>query len=705
MGKRASSNTDTDSAPSAEGPEPYAREAKHFCECKVLHREVRVVVEGVDKYQNIFGTLYHQDSGEPVDLAEHLCRFGLAKVVDWSSAMLSHTRSEKIRLAERAAKDLRLRLWRDYIPPPKTSNFQSDTFSGEVVEIVSGDLIVVNDTATKQERRVVLSSIRAPKVGNARRDVQPERYGLEAKDFLRQRLIGKKVNVSMEYCRTIPAKVEEGAKSADRTMDFGAVTLADESSADGSPLNVAEMLVTRGLATVVQHRAGEERTLAYDALLLAEANAVKNKKGVHSSKEAPVTHINDLSGREATQKARQFLPFLQRVGRVHAVVEVVLSGHRMKLHVPKENVIVTFSLAGVRAPGRGEPFSDEALAFSRYACLQRNAEVEIESVDKTGTFLGTLHVGKLKLSQALLKAGLASLHPMFNVEQSPIGHELQQAEQAAKKARLNMWKDYDPSKEAKSEGENGEAGSGGARVEVWQEVQVTEVKGGGVVYVQRKESAARVDWLAEQLQALNLKESPTTGGVAEVPAPGQVCLAKFSGDNQWYRAKVEKTATTKGTVEVFFLDFGNREEVSTSCVATLELAPQLSLQAQPALAEEVLLAGLKVPKLEEDFGYEAAEMLSDLVMGQTLAVRVEMREKSETKRGRDIVLATIYDPATPTTPSVNAALVQAGVARCVRPHNRRIGAVVDALKPYQEIARASRAALWQYGDVDSDDEM
>jgi staphylococcal nuclease domain-containing protein 1 len=65
---------------------------------------------------------------------------------------------------------------------------------------------------------------------------------------------------------------------------------------------------------------------------------------------------------------------------VSAVVEVVLSGHRLKLYVPKENVTIAFSIAGVRAPGKtkegvSEPFSDEALAFTRHRCLQRNVEV------------------------------------------------------------------------------------------------------------------------------------------------------------------------------------------------------------------------------------------------------------------------------------------------------------------------------------------
>lgn len=64
----------------------------------------------------------------------------------------------------------------------------SDKFCGTVCEIVSGDCIVVRDKANAQERRVNLSSIKAPRLG--RKDEKPEPWAIEAKEFLRQRLIG-----------------------------------------------------------------------------------------------------------------------------------------------------------------------------------------------------------------------------------------------------------------------------------------------------------------------------------------------------------------------------------------------------------------------------------------------------------------------------------------------------------------------------------
>jgi staphylococcal nuclease domain-containing protein 1 len=74
-----------------------------------------------------------------------------------------------------------------------------------VVEVVSGDCIIVADDAApygspSAERRVNLSSIRAPKLGNPRReDNKPETFARESKEFLRTRLIGKQVCMAGSY--------------------------------------------------------------------------------------------------------------------------------------------------------------------------------------------------------------------------------------------------------------------------------------------------------------------------------------------------------------------------------------------------------------------------------------------------------------------------------------------------------------------------
>ena len=64
----------------------------------------------------------------------------------------------------------------------------SDKFTGIVTEVVSGDCLIVKDNASRVERRINLSSIRAARMG--RKGEKPEDWAFEAKEFLRQRLIG-----------------------------------------------------------------------------------------------------------------------------------------------------------------------------------------------------------------------------------------------------------------------------------------------------------------------------------------------------------------------------------------------------------------------------------------------------------------------------------------------------------------------------------
>lgn len=86
----------------------------------------------------------------------------------------------------------------------------------------------------------------------------------------------------------------------------------------------------RGFATVVRYSAdNDQRSSHYDDLLAAEDKAIKGSKGLHDKKNVPTRRIADLSGDVA--KSKQFLPFLQRAGKMQAVVEFVASGSRCSL--------------------------------------------------------------------------------------------------------------------------------------------------------------------------------------------------------------------------------------------------------------------------------------------------------------------------------------------------------------------------------------
>ena len=97
-------------------------------------------------------------------------------------------------------------------------------------------------------------------------------------------------------------------------------------------LQVAELLLVRGLAQVVRHRSDDERSGHYESLMNAESSGMSSKKGMHNkSKDPPVHYYNDVSlPSSSANQAKQYLPFFQR-GKQKGIVEFVLSGARLKV--------------------------------------------------------------------------------------------------------------------------------------------------------------------------------------------------------------------------------------------------------------------------------------------------------------------------------------------------------------------------------------
>ncbi|XP_060257941.1 staphylococcal nuclease domain-containing protein 1-like [Ovis aries] len=186
----------------------------------------------------------------------------------------------------------------------------------------------------------------------------PDYYQLQKPNFTESRLLQRDVQIAELW---VMFEAREFSERTCATVTIGGI-------------NIAEALVSKGLATVIRYRQDDDqRSSHYDELLAAEARAIKNGKGLHSKKEVPIHRVADISG--DTQKAKQFLPFLQRAGRSEAVVEYVFSGSRLKLYLPKETCLITFLLAGIECPRgarnlpglvqEGEPFSEEATLFTK----------------------------------------------------------------------------------------------------------------------------------------------------------------------------------------------------------------------------------------------------------------------------------------------------------------------------------------------------
>lgn len=66
----------------------------------------------------------------------------------------------------------------------------------------------------------------------------------------------------------------------------------------------------------------------------------------------------------------------------------------------------------------------------------------METVDRTGTFLGSLWESRTNVAITLLEAGLARLQTSFGADRIPDAHLLERAEQSAKRQKLKVGIDH-----------------------------------------------------------------------------------------------------------------------------------------------------------------------------------------------------------------------------------------------------------------------
>lgn len=200
--------------------DPFAREAKFLVERIALNRDVKVVLEGVDKYNNFFGSLKITSGSKTLNLAENLLSQGFAKCVEWSMKFAASPGD--LRAAEKVAKEGRLRIFKDWVPPVKLSHSASSKYTGLLVEVKSGDTLIFQKPDGEQQQ-VTLSSVRCPRMGFKDKPYEP--CSLEAREMVRQ-YIGKQLDVTIEYTRTLPA-FDDGREG--KTVTCGTVLVGPDS--------------------------------------------------------------------------------------------------------------------------------------------------------------------------------------------------------------------------------------------------------------------------------------------------------------------------------------------------------------------------------------------------------------------------------------------------------------------------------------------
>lgn len=710
-----------------------AAEAVAFVEQRLLNRDVELVLLGLDKAgqaTNSQGALYGSINHPKGNIAVRLLETNLAKYVPWTAALLPEDERAQLQAAANVT--------------ASSTPSGGKPFEATVVQIVSGDVLVIK-TADGKEQRVCLASVSAPR---SSRD-KSEPFAFEAKEFLRKSLIMKPVTVIPEYTREgKAASPEEKGEMRQYVTVFK------------GKYNVATELVAAGLADVTPYSKEADRPASYVELCAAEAAAIAGEKGKHSKKAHPAqvhdfTRVNERrrggaaaaaadesksSKNDAAQtnkanadRLKIVLDKLIAQQNVHGVVEAVFAPNLLKVFVPMLHAYIPVTFAAIQGPrsarraadeaeeaeegakeksaAKYKGYSDSAMAILKQY-MQQDITLEVSALSRQDSFLANVLVTapgaaagtpKDNLAVTLVKQGLAALIPPV-AERNAYKKQLQQAESEAKKRHLNIWVDYDEEKErAEYEKARTEAAQAvlGAGTFVKDDVQylhcvVTDVVDPVHFYINSSDDK-NVELVKEKMAAFSGSEAAPAEWK---PIRNDIVAALFDEDNSWYRARIDNVNTKSELYSIQFIDFGNVTAVPLSALRPL---PK-DLAAIKPLARPCKLSCLKPPIAGSEYFEAAANAFADITAGVKFAARIDGAEPAPSQ----LLYLTLYpaevvaEGKMKDAASANTELIRAGWLRVNPRPPRRLDALIPELERVEAEARASHVNIWEYGYYASD---
>lgn len=668
--------------------EEHGNEARAYVESRLLQRTVKVKIVGASPQGQLVAAILHPRG----NIAEFLLQDGLARCNDFHSTLLGSDMAA-LRAAEKRAQAAKLRLHKHHVGKAAETKDVEMT----VTKIISADTIMLR-TKPGAEKRVSLSSVRGPRTNESAEGP----FRDEAKEFLRKKLIGKHVKVTVDGSK--PAQDNFEAR------DVATVTAAGK--------NVGLTLVQEGYASVVRHRKDDtDRAPNYDELLAAQEAAKEEKKGFWSGKAPKTRQYVDAS--ESVQKARIQLSTLARQRKIPGVVDYVKSGSRFTVLVPREGVRLTLVLAGIRAPRQGQPFSQDGMDLANRRCNQRDCEIDVHDIDKVGGFIGDLYVNRENFSKILVEEGFAEVHE-YSAEKSGNAAELLAAQKRAKEGRKGMWADWDPSQDEEAGGGDDEAAHHAAasaaadmdslnldkRPEDYRDIVITNIdpSTGRLKIQEIGKGTAALETMMTEFRKWHADGKNNVSAKDGVKA-GEYVSARFSEDGQWYRARIRANDRAAKVAEVVYIDYGNSEKQAWSKLRPLD--DRFSVQRLKAQAVDAALSFVQLPTTASDYLAEAIGFVYDVTDGKQLVGSFDYVDSKD----NNLNWITIFDPkaegADKVTQSVNREVIRNGhgmVPRKLRPWERAkaFEGVLKSLREAEARAKEERLGMWEYGDLTED---
>lgn len=199
----------------------------------------------------------------------------------------------------------------------KSSNTQeklTSSIKGALVKAVnSGDYLTL--TKAGKDYNVFLASVSAPKMGNANKTEEP--FSFEAREFLRDKIIGRKCDFHPEYNFS--------------GREYGSLVVDSE--------NMGISIVKAGLAKVVEKRGALPASSHYEALIEAQ-NEAKNKKiGLHASTDPKYfeKHTREVTyfGEPGYNPAKLYEEAKSIAKPLEAIIEYVFNASYLTAYIHK----------------------------------------------------------------------------------------------------------------------------------------------------------------------------------------------------------------------------------------------------------------------------------------------------------------------------------------------------------------------------------
>lgn len=523
--------------------------------------------------------------------------------------------------------------------------YAASTHESVVVRVISGDLLVLNNMETVQ-----LASVRAPPRS------EDQNLADSAREFVRKLLIGKPVRVQVDG----ESRGENPRKLV--TLSFG----------HQFSRNPGLEIIQAGWATAMRHRRDDlARSPFYDELVQAETEAKESKRGLWGpEKKKPV--LVDAS--ESIVRARGYLAALERKPRVPAVIEHVLSAGRLRVSIPSERCTGVAVLTGVKTPRNSEPGAEEALKYVFTEWNQRDVQLTITGVDKTGAFSAQVFQNQRSLNLDLVANGLGSVHGSANGDLRKL---LDEAEADAQTERLGIWKDYtEPEPVVEVVVNSTETAAEDTAKEAAIQAVLASVQP-EQVHIRTSENDVAYKRIKSELQSFfSASTNETARAFKQKPKSGSFVLTP-----EFERAQVESVDRATNKLVIKELDTGISGEYSAE-----ELLPvPEQFVKQPALAKPVQLRFVQKPM--KDYEQDYLEFLAKYV-----AKPVHVRS------------GLLFENAGDTLEnSVNMKLVEGAYASVPQRHARFDNA--ELFLAAQDRVKDEHQGMWEYGDPRDDEDM